>query len=144
MAEPYNLQWDEGSDLNISIIYKTGPAGAEVPVDLTAYKLRMDIIGPDRKVLTVLNDEAITDTDPFTAGSQGDTNYEVTLGAAGEIGINLSRALTLPGGVFYKYTSANPSVTQFDYDIFLRDASNRQTKIVYGVITVAKSVTKWQ
>lgn len=144
MAQPYNLDWDEGSDLNIAIVYKTGPSGAEVVVDLSTYKLRMDITSPDGKVLTVLNDEAIADTDMFTAGSQADTSYEVTLGTVGEISIALSRNLTLPGGSFYRYTSANPAITAFEYDIFLRDISGKQKKIVYGVINVVKSVTKWQ
>lgn len=143
MAEPYNLAWDEGSDLLVSITYKSGPEGAEVPVDLSLYKMRMDISGPDGKILTVLNDEAITDIDPFTTGAQGDTNYEVTLGVAGQISITLSRNLTLPGGSIYRYTSANPSTTNFNYDIFLRDSSDKQKKIVYGTITVVKSVTKW-
>jgi hypothetical protein len=144
MAEPYNLSWDEGSDLSVAITYMSGPTGAEAIVDLTAYKLRMDISGPDGKVLSVLNDELITDTDLFTAGSQTDSTYEVTMNAVGEISITLSRNLNLPGGPFYRYTAANPSVTSFDYDIFLRDSSNRQKKIVYGVINVVKSVTKWQ
>lgn len=144
MAEPFNLEWDEGSDLVISIVYKTGPTGSEAPVDLTSYKLRMDISSPDGKVLSVLNDESVTDTDPFTAGDQTDSSYEVVLGNAGEITITLSRALNLPGGAFYKYISANPSITEFNYDMFLRDASNKQKKIVYGTIEVVKSITKWQ
>lgn len=143
MAEPYNLVWDEGSDLIISITYKSGPEGAEVPVDLSLYKMRMDISGPDGKILSVLNDEAISDTDPFTAGAQADTTYEVVLGNSGQIGITLSRALTLPGGSIYRYTSANPSTINFNYDIFLRDSSDKQKKIVYGTINVVKSVTKW-
>lgn len=143
MTSTYNYDWNQGEDLTINIVYKSGPTGAAVPVDLTSYKFRMDIVGPNGKALTVLNDEAIADTDPFTAGSQGDTTYEVVLDNAGGIVINLSRALTLPGGVLYPYLTANPAVVKFSYDMFLRDATNKQKKILMGSLTISKSVTKW-
>lgn len=144
MTATYDYTWNQGEDLTISLIYKSGPAGSEAAVDLTLYALRMDIAAPNGKILTVLNDESIADTDPYTAGSQADTNYEVTLGAAGQISISLSRALTLPGGAFERYLNANPAQTTFSYDIFLRDAGSKQSKILYGTITLVKSVTKWQ
>lgn len=143
MAAQYNTTWHQGEDLLISLIYKSGPEGAEVPVDLTLYSLRMDVAAPSGKVLTVLNDEAISDTDPNTPGAQGDSAYEVTLGNAGEIAITLGRALTLPPSAISSYINANPAIKNFSYDIFLRDASGKQKKILYGVITVEKSVTKW-
>lgn len=143
MAANYDYTWQQGEDLTVSLIYKSGPEGAEVPVDLTLYSLRMDIAAPTGKVLTVLNDEAIADTDPFTVGNQGDTNYEVTLGSAGQVNITLGRALTLPPNVIHSYINANPAINTFSYDIFLRDTGGKQKKILYGTITVEKSVTKW-
>lgn len=143
MAASMDYDWEQGDDLTITLTYKAGPAGATVPVDLTAYKFRMDIVAPDGKTLTVLNDEAITDTDPFTAGSQADSTFEVTMDAVGGIVITLSRANTLPGGVLYNYITANPKQNVFSYDMFLRNASNKQTKILEGSITINKSVTMW-
>ena len=145
MAGTQDYTWDQGADLTISLIYKSGPEGSEVPVNLTTWQCRMDIAAPDGSILTVLNDEAITDTDPYTPGSQGDSGpFEVTLGADGSIVIVLGRALTLPNGSFHKYISANPSQNEFQYDIFLRDNTNKQKKILQGTITLVKSVTKWQ
>ena len=144
MAATYDYEWNQGEDLTISLVYKSGPLGAEVPVDLTLYALRMDISSPNGSVLSVLNDEAITDTNPFLTGNQGDTSYEVTMGSAGQIAIDLSRNLTLPSGAFFKYINANPPTLTFDYDIFLRDPANKQKKIIYGQIQIVKSVTKWQ
>jgi hypothetical protein len=103
----------------------------------------MDIIAPSGKVLVVTNDEVITDTDPFTAGAQADNTFEVTMDASGNIVITLSRALTLPGGAFYDWINANPSQNVFTYDMFLRNASNIQTKILEGTITIHKSLTLW-
>lgn len=143
MVATQDYSWNQGEDLTISITYKSGPVGAAVPVDLTSYAFRMDIVGSNGKVLSVLNDEAIVDTDPFTAGNQGDTTYEVTMTNAGGITINLPRAMTLPGGVFYPYLNANPSVVSFSYDMFLRDNTNKQRKILAGTISISKSVTKW-
>ena len=114
MAATYNYEWNQGEDLLIALVYKSGPVGAAEPVDLNLYSFRMDIVSPDGKVLSVVNDDAIADTDPYTPGAQGDSGpYEVTLSSTGEIRIDLSRALTLPGGVFYKYINANPPVKTF-------------------------------
>ena len=144
MADKFDFEWNQGEDYTLSLIYKSGPTGSEIPVDLTLYSLRMDIIGPDGKILSILNDEQILDTDPNTAGNQTDTvPYEVTMGNAGQITIVLARALTLVGGPFYRYINSNPSSLVFSYDIFLRDSTNKQRKIMYGDITVVKSVTKW-
>ena len=143
MSTTYDFVWSQGEDVTISLTYKSGPSGAEVPVDLTLYSLRMDVAGPNGAILTVLNDKAIADADPFTAGSQPDNAYEVTLGSAGQITINLYRTLTMPGTKINSYINANPATTEFPYDIFLRDSSNKQKKILSGKITVEKSVTKW-
>lgn len=143
MAETWDFTWNQGADLLIALNYKSGPTGAAVSVDLTLYKFRMDIVGPDGKVLTVANDEAIADADPIAAGNQPDNTTEVTMDNAGNIRVDLSRAHTLPGGVFYKYITANPPVRTFAYDMFLRDNTGKQDKILAGTITVERSVTYW-
>lgn len=143
MAETWDFTWNQGADFLIELNYKSGPTGAAVSVDLSLYKFRMDIVGPDGKVLSVLNDESISDTDPITAGAQPDTTYEVTLESDGDIRVDLSRAHTLPGGALYKYLTANPPVRTFAYDMFLRDTAGKQEKIMAGTITVERSVTYW-
>lgn len=143
MAATYPYDWNQGEDLLISLTYKSGPVGEVEPVDLTLYQFRMDIVAPDGKVLTVVNDESITDADPYTSGNQADTSYEVTMNSVGEIRIELPRALNLPGGVFYKYLNANPAVKTFSYDMFLRDNNSKQKKILSGTITIERSVTHW-
>lgn len=143
MVAIQNYSWGQGEDLQISLVYKSGPIGGEVPVDLALYSLRMDIAGPDGKVLTVLNNASITDTDPNTTGDQTDTNYEVTMNEpdTGGILIELSRALTLPGGSFYRYIQTG--VEDFQYDIFLRDSVGKQIKLIQGTISISKSITQW-
>lgn len=143
MAASIDYTWEQGDDLTISLVYKTGPEGATTTVDLTGYKFRMDIVAPDGKVMTVLNDEAIADTDPYIAGSQADNAFEVTMDASGNIVISLARTLTLPGGAFYDYITANPNQNVFTYDMFLRSGANKQNKILEGSITINKSVTMW-
>lgn len=143
MAVTYDFSWAQGEDKILSMIYKTGPAGDSVPTPLTNYKLRMDIVAPDGKVLSISNDEAIADPDPYTTGEAADNTYEVVLGATGEITIKFSRSLTLPGGSFYKYINANPPVRTFAYDIFLRGSDEAQKKIMQGTITIERSVTHW-
>lgn len=128
----------------MALVYKAGPVGSAVPVDLSAYAFRMDIVAADGSVLVVANDEAIADTDPFAAGAQADNQYEVTMNSVGEIQVTLNRSLTLPGGKFYKYLSAQTPVSTFSYDMMLRDTfANFQTKILEGTIVISESVTLW-
>lgn len=147
MAATYNYEWNQGEDLLIALVYKSGPVGSSEPVDLNLYSFRMDIVGPDGKVLTIANDKEVADADAHTPGSQPDAGpYEVELNAGDDIGsirIDLSRGLTLPGGPFYKYINANPPVRSFSYDMFLRDNNGKQKKIMQGIITVERSVTHW-
>lgn len=151
MAATYNYEWNQGEDLLIALVYKSGPVGEAIPVDLTNYSFRMDIVGPDGKVLTVANALAtnparsgdFADVDPYTPGAQADSTYEVSLSTSGDIRIDLSRALTLPGGTFYKYLNSNPAVKTFSYDMFLRDNNGKQKKIMAGTITIERSVTHW-
>lgn len=148
MATTFDYDWNQGSDLTLSLIYKEGPEGAAVPINLVTggkapYKFRMDVVAPDGRTLTVLNDQAIADADLYTDGAQADNTYEVTLGTAGQIVVTLKRSLTLPGGAFYPYVNANPGAKTFTYDMFLRDNTDKQTKILGGTITILKSVTHW-
>lgn len=143
MAATYDYEWAQGEDLTISLIYKSGPPGETLPVDLTGYSFRMDIVAPRGKPLAILNDKNIADTNPFKEGNQADTSYEVTMTAQGLITITLSRHLTLPGGHFYPFLTANPPVQRFAYDMFLRDSLNKQRKIMGGFISIDRSVTSW-
>jgi hypothetical protein len=143
MAVTYDFNWAQGEDKILSMVYKSGPVGSADVVDLGNHKLRMDIVAADNRVLVVTNDESIADTDPYTAGPQADSSYEVTMTGAGLIKIELSRVLTLPGGPLYKYLIANPPIRVFSYDIFLRDAFAKQKKIMQGTITIERSVTHW-
>lgn len=151
MAATYNYEWNQGEDLLISLVYKSGPVGSAEPVDLNLYSFRMDIVAPDGKVLTVANDQAITDTNMHDSVVTADNEFEVTLNAPDKLGnpvigsimVELSRSLTLPGGAFYKYLTANPAVKAFSYDMFLRDNKDKQKKILAGTITIERSVTHW-
>ncbi|SRR6266542_3314826 len=151
MTQTANFVWQQGEDLDIKLIYKEGPAGSEVAVDLsTGYALRMDIVVPssDLRIYT-FNSASIADVDPLTAGAQPDSVIEATLtsGAGGtpNITISVPHAITLPTtGEAYLQMTANPPVTVFNYDIFLRNTgTSKQTKILSGTITVQESATLW-
>jgi len=151
MAQIANFTWPQGEDLDIKLIYKEGPVGSEVVIDLSSgYTLRMDITaGAIKERVYTFNTASIADVDPITPGAQPDSTIEGVLssGAGGtpNITISVPRSLTLPttGAVYLKYT-ANPSVSTFDYDIFLRHtASDKQAKILSGVITIEDSKTLW-
>lgn len=144
MVAVNDYTWHQGEDFVIGLVYKTGPEGAEVPVNLTNWSLRMDIAAPDGQIMSILNDDAITDADTHVAGNQLEpSSTEVVLGSAGEVTINLSRSLTLAGGKMYRYVTANPGQNVFFYDVFLRDNTGKQRKILSGNITLIKSVTQW-
>ena len=138
----HDYEWEQGADLVIPLVYKTGSPGAETPTDLTAYSLRMDISSLGARIYT-FNSADITDLDGTGPGTTGDTTKEAVLGADGTINIAVPRILTLPGpsGVIYTEMASNRNI--FDYDIFLRDAADKQLKILSGKITVNKSVTLW-
>lgn len=143
MVAVHNYTWEQGEDLVLSMLYKQGPVGAEVPVDLTGYQLRMDIVTPAGERKYTFNSDAIIDVDPTTPELEGDTEEEAVLGADGSIAITIPRTLTLPGGEVYDDITATPPVNTFNYDVFLRDPSDKQKKILKGTITVEKSVTLW-
>jgi hypothetical protein len=128
----------------MSLVYKAGPTGAEVPVDLTGYSLRMDIALTDGTRVYTFNSDAIADVDNVAPGDTPDTTTEVTLGTAGEINITVPRSVTLPDGEAFQYLNATPPVLIYNYDIFLRDTADKQKKILQGQISIEKSVTLWE
>jgi hypothetical protein len=147
MSTPtYNYEWEQGADLELRFLYKEGEnVGDATPVDLTGYSLRMDIRAgavTGSRVWT-FNSEDIADADPDTIGNQPDTTHEATLNADGTIVILVPRALTLDGGSIYQAMTGPSPVTVFPYDIFLRNGSGKQAKILSGNITVSASVTRW-
>lgn len=143
MAATYDYVWEQGEDLTLLMLYKTGLPGQETPVDLTGYTLRMDIVTPQGQRRYTFNSATITDTDPTTPGDTPDTTSESTLGEDGVISVTIPRTLTLPGGEVYADITANPPVTTFNYDVFLRAPSGKQKKILKGQITIERSYTLW-
>lgn len=135
----YQWTWEQGEDLVMSMIYKEGPSGSEVPVDLSGYSLRMDVTHNATRVFTF--NSADISGDP-TVDVVGPADNEATLGSDGSIRIAVPRSLTLPGGAVYAImTSGAPLV--LNYDIFLRDGSNLQRKFMQGTIQVNPSFTLW-
>ena len=139
MAIPtYDTVWQEGEDGNISIIYKLNGT----PVNLTGYKLRMDVraapVAPATvgAILYTFNSDDIVETPPVDV--TGSTDNEATQGSAGQINIVVPRATSLASGPFVTHIGE-----ALPYDIFLRDTSNKQRKILKGTIIIEPSITKW-
>lgn len=143
MVASHNYTWEQGEDLTLLMVYKTGLPGAETPVDLTGYSLRMDIVTPDGQRRFTFNSDAVTDVDPVEPGDQADPVTEAVLGTDGSISITIPRSLTLPGGEIYDDITANPPLLTFNYDVFLRAPDNKQRKILKGQVTVERSYTLW-
>lgn len=143
MAVPVqNYTIEQGEDVDIFLVYKTGPAGAEVPVNLsTGYSVRMDIRAANTsgdRVWTFNSADIVGETGVDVAGP---ADNEATLGAAGEISIAVPRSLSLAGGSVFTKIAENISV--FAYDLFLRAPNGKQKKVLQGTITYNKSVTLW-
>ena len=143
MAATHNYTWAQGEDLEMAMVYRQGPEGAEEPVDLTGYSLRMDIVTLASERRYTFNSADIADVDPVTPGSIPDTTKEATLGSDGEISITVPRTLTLPSGELYADITGNPPQLTFNYDVFLRNPAGKQRKILKGSIVVEKSYTLW-
>lgn len=124
--------WPQGADLEIPMIYESGPDGAETPENLSDATLRMDLVTPTGVQVYTFNTAEQPDPD------------EVTLGTAGEISIVVPRALTLPGGEVYAHLTATPPIIDFNFDIFLRKANGLQEKLLRGKVTVERSYTLWE
>lgn len=135
--------WEQGTDLVISFVYKEGPDGEEVPINLsTDYAVRMDIktaeVGGTH--LFTFNSEDIVETPPVDV--TGSADNEATLGTAGQINIVVPRSISLDGGALWELLEAN--TTGFFYDIILRKLStDTQIKLLKGSITVNRGVTLW-
>lgn len=150
MAQIANFTWAQGEDLPVALRYREGPEGSETVVDLsTGYAVRMDIVVPATKErVYTFNSATIADVDPILVGDQPDSVVEGVLssGAAGSANIELAvpRELTLPGGAVYAEMTGDPAVTTFAYDIFLRNTvTDKQSKILSGMITIEASYTLW-
>lgn len=124
-----DLVWQQGEDGEIDMVYKINGT----PVDLTGYKVRMDIkASGDDTVLLTLNS-----TGADTGGETASGN-EVTLNSSGEIFILVPRSASLPSGQLFENIDE-----ALNYDVFLRDASTKQKKILEGTVTIESSVTLW-
>ena len=139
MTATYNYIWPQGADLTLGFRYLEGPEGEETAVDLTGYTARMDIVHPDTKeVLFVFNTEEQEDPDEIF----------VNAGGIGKVAIRVPRSLTLPPSNGQTpspvYQALQNGTTVFNYDIFLRNTSNLQTKIYGGTIRVEASHTLWR
>lgn len=144
MATTYDYTWDQGADLDISMIYKVGAdVASATAIDLTNYSVRMDIRKDTidgTRVYTFNSEDIAGDAAVDVAGA---TDNEAVLGADGSIKISVPRSLTLPpsGAVYTQMVSGS---YKFYYDIMLRNkTTNKQVKILQGIITVAKSATLW-
>lgn len=127
----YNYLWPQGEDLDLTFVYKQGPSGSEIPVDLTGYDVRMDMVNPaDQSIVYTFNTAALTDPD------------EITVDSSGKVTISVPRALTLPpsGDVYLLMVSGT---TVYNYDIFLRNPAGKQRKLFRGTITIEPSYTLW-
>jgi len=140
MAIPtYDAVWEQGEDFVMNILYKEN----DVPFDFTDHIIRMDLAqGNNNSVVFTLNSEDVEglDGEGNPVDTAGSTDNEISLDANGNITIVISRALTLPGGIIGDRILTN---NKYAYDMFLRDPSGKQRKILVGSITVNKSVTLW-
>jgi hypothetical protein len=135
----YNWIWQEGEDLVMSLVYKEGPSGSEVPIDLTGYQLRMDLVKGTSRLYTFNSDDIV---EVPSVDETGITDNEATLGSDGSINIIVPRSLTLGTGAVAVEFVGTESL-QLNYDVFLRSPAGLQTKILRGSITVERSYTKW-
>lgn len=131
---------EQGEDLVIDITYQQQsptwqPGDPEInkflPVDLTGWNVRMDIVTEDGTAVDTFNNE---DSDPTT-------DDEITLGADGKLSITIPRSLTLSPGRMFQ--AMETGVNKFKYDMFLRNPDGKQKKLLQGNITVNRSITLW-
>lgn len=135
MAVPsYDYVWQQGEDGEINLVYRSGKPAA--PVDLTGYELRMDIRNATGDLLYTFNSEDIVEVPSVDA--TGTADNEAVLGADGSINIVVPRTASLGTGPLVGEIG-NP----LQYDVFLRNAQNRQKKILRGTITLEASQTRW-
>jgi hypothetical protein len=125
----YDFVWQQGEDGEINMVYKIN----NLVVDLTGYKVRMDLKASGSGTVLFTLNSAGADT-----GGETTSGVEATLNTVGEIHMIVPRTASLSGGPLFNHLN-----TALNYDIFLRDASNKQRKILTGTITIQKSVTLW-
>lgn len=135
----YNWTWQQGADLVMSLIYKEGPAGSETPVNLTGYSVRMDLVHSGTRIYTFNSD----DIPVVGVDETGAADNEAVLGTDGTINIVVPRDITLPGGEVHAVLAPTGN-TVLNYDIFLRNPSDKQAKILKGTVVVEPSYTLWQ
>jgi hypothetical protein len=129
----YDFVWQQGEDGLINITYSIDG----VPVNLTGYKLRMDIRSTATgTILYTFNSDDIVETPSVDV--TGASDNEATLTSGGAINIVVPRTASLTGG-----TLANNIGESLAYDIFLRDTANKQRKILKGTVTIEASITRW-
>lgn len=125
----YDFVWQQGEDGEINIVYKIN----DLVVDLTGYNFRMDLkASTSGTVLYTVNTTGADTGGETTSGS------EVTMNSVGEIHAVIPRTTALSSGPLFNHVN-----TALNYDIFIRDASNKQRKVLTGTITIQKSVTLW-
>ncbi len=128
----YDFVWQQGEDGTINLVYRRDGA----TVNLTGYKLRMDVRSEVGAALFTFNSDDIVEVPSVDA--TGATDNEAVLGADGSIKIVVPRSTSLNDGAFV------PSIGKaLPYDIFLRDTNNKQRKIMKGTITIESSQTRW-
>lgn len=144
MTNTRDYPWAQGTDLEITMVYKTGTTTENaVPKDLTDWSLRMDICihGADPLNSRLVTFNSSDDAGVSPVDQPGSSDNEVELGADGTIYILAPRSLTLPGGVIYD--KVKTGFLHFDYDVFLRNPEGRQKKILKGKLTIEPSSTLW-
>jgi hypothetical protein len=128
----YAFVWQQGEDGQINMNYTQN----DVAVDLTGYKLRMDIRSQSDTLLYTFNSSDITEVPSVDNVGAGDN--EAVLGSDGTINIVIPRAASLGSGPLAAHLDEPLS-----YDVFLRDTANLQRKILRGTITIEPSETRW-
>src|SRR6478609_6387642 len=146
MSKRYDFRWAQGEDLNMTLTYsrKDESSSQFIVVDLTGQSARMDIRDEKNVLVAVFNSDDITDTDPETPGSQGDSQKEITLDVQGRIIVAGNRDYLLPGGTMYAKLNPLPNrFTEFYYDLVRRGTAGDQQQMIYGKIVVERSATLW-
>ena len=126
----HDLVWQQGEDGEIHMVYSFNGT----PVDLTGYSLRMDVRNAAGTALYIFNSDDVADP----LDSVGAADNEAVLGSDGTINILVPRTASLNSGPFVPFIGQ-----PLNYDIFLRDTTDKQRKILKGTITFEESQTLW-
>lgn len=131
----HDFVWQQGEDGVVRAVYKQNG----LPVNLTGYKVRMDVRSTTGALVYVFNSDDIVEN-PVVEGvdETGVADNEAVLGTDGSITISIPRAASLGSGPFVSTLGE-----AMNYDVFLRDTSNKQRKILKGTIVFEPSATRW-